>query len=79
MLFHPNNKAIHLKATDDLSGVCQVGQPIIITAYARDNLTLPLTETGGGGGNRSCVKKIMGGIAIWWPKESKMIERTSID
>lgn len=52
---------------------------MIITAYARDNLTLPLTETGEGGGNISCVKKIMRGIAIWWPKESKMIERTLID
>lgn len=64
--FQPNNKAIHLKATDDFSGVCQVGQPMIITSYARDNITLPLTETGGGG-NRSCKKKIMGGIAKWWP------------
>lgn len=51
---------------------------MIITAYARDKLTLPLTETGGGG-NRSCVKKIMGEIAIWWPKESKMTEITLND
>lgn len=46
----------------DLSGVCQVGQPMIIRAYVRDNITLTLTETGGvgGGGNRSCIKKMMG-------------------
>jgi len=34
VLYQPNNKAVHLITTDDLSGVCQVGQPMIITAYA---------------------------------------------